>query len=56
MIDDIAQQHPPGARKVQERIAQVMHLLLQYPQLGHETERAGVRRFVALSLPPTPMR
>ena len=42
---------PQGARRVQQRIQAVMHLLLQHPFAGHATARRGIQRIVASPYP-----
>lgn len=51
ILTTIAQQHPTGARNVQERIRAVMDLLRQQPQAGAATSRPGVRRLVVRPYP-----
>lgn len=51
VLSHVAQHNPRGARRVQQRIQAVMHLLVQHPRAGHGTERPGVRRFVAIPFP-----
>lgn len=51
VLTGIAAESPQGARNVQERIRDVMHLLLQYPYAGQATERPGIRRMVVSPYP-----
>ena len=47
----IADLSPQGARHVQGRIAEIMSLLVHYPEAGSETARFGERRMVAAPYP-----
>ena len=51
ILTTIAEQHPTGARNVQERISAVMDLLQHQPQAGAATARPGVRRMVVRPYP-----
>jgi toxin ParE1/3/4 len=51
VLDYIDERNPQGARNVEDRIQQMMHLLLEHPDTGSPTSRAGMRRIVALPYP-----
>jgi toxin ParE1/3/4 len=51
ILDYIKQHSPGGARQVQARIQRVMNILIQYPNIGLQTEDPAVRR---LNTPPYP--
>lgn len=43
--------NPQGARNVQRRIQEIMHLLLLQPQVGHTISKPGIRRMVVTPYP-----
>jgi addiction module RelE/StbE family toxin len=51
LLDDIAQQSPRGANRVQARLKAVIDLLPHHPSIGQLTSRAGMRRLVASPYP-----
>lgn len=51
ILTNVAQQHPPGAANVKERIRAAMNLLLQHPYAGRATGRHGIRCMVVSPYP-----
>jgi toxin ParE1/3/4 len=51
VFDYIEERNPQGARNVQTRIQQMMHLLLEHPNAGSATSRSGMRRIVVFPFP-----
>ncbi|WP_342148495.1 type II toxin-antitoxin system RelE/ParE family toxin [Methylorubrum sp. SB2] len=47
----IAQHNPQGARNVQERLSDVLNVLLHHPYAGHRTARPGIHRMVVSPYP-----
>jgi plasmid stabilization system protein ParE len=51
ILDYIAAQSPPGARRVQARIQAIIDLLLIHPHMGVRTDDPTVRRVTTLPYP-----
>jgi plasmid stabilization system protein ParE len=51
ILDYIAAQSPPGARRVQARIQALIDLLLLYPDIGRRTNDPVIRRMTTTPYP-----
>jgi toxin ParE1/3/4 len=51
VLEYIDERNPQGADKVEDRIQQMMHLLLEHPYAGSPTSRPGMRRIVVSPYP-----
>lgn len=51
VLDNIWQQSPQGALRVQERMQALIGLLIDYPHIGTPTTRPGIRRLAVSPYP-----
>jgi plasmid stabilization system protein ParE len=50
-LDYVAEASPQGAANIRRRILEISALLESHPQIGHRTDRPGVRRLVVTPYP-----
>jgi addiction module RelE/StbE family toxin len=51
IIDAITLESPQGARRVRERMQSITTLLIEHPQIGQQTDVAGIRRMLVSPYP-----
>ena len=51
LLGDLESHSPLGAASVSGRLADITMLLLQFPQVGRQTARRGVRRITIIPYP-----